>query len=174
MAGEHWLNQVQYVDAKTFLPCLNLTYTDKMSMAASTEVRVPLLDDEVVAVAARVPPNLRLRGLTRKWAFKKSQEGKLPKDVIWRPKAGFGAPVRSWLVGDLRPMVEDLLAPDAVAARGLFEPQEVQRLIRANEAGTEDNALRLWALLTLELWQREFVDGPPSHPEAERRVQVTP
>jgi asparagine synthase (glutamine-hydrolysing) len=162
VADEHWLNQLLYVDSKTFLPCLNLTYTDKMSMAASTEVRVPLLDDEVVDVASRVPPALKLRGLTRKWVFKKSMEGTLPRDVIWRKKAGFGAPVRSWLVGELKPMVDDLLSPDTVAARGLFEPREVQRLIRANEAGAEDNALRLWALLNLELWQREFVDQSPA------------
>jgi asparagine synthase (glutamine-hydrolysing) len=63
-------------------------------------------------------------------------------------------------VGDLKPMVEDLLAPDTVAARGLFDPAEVQRLIQANDAGAEDNALRIWALLNLELWQREFVDAP--------------
>jgi asparagine synthase (glutamine-hydrolysing) len=160
VSGEHWLNQVMYLDAKTFLPCLNLTYTDKMSMAASTEVRVPLLDDEVVELAARVPARYKLHGLTRKWVFKKSMEGTLPKDVIWRPKAGFGAPVRSWLVGELKPMVDDVLSPSAVAARGLFDPAEVQRLIQANEAGTEDNALRLWALLTLELWQQEFIDRP--------------
>jgi asparagine synthase (glutamine-hydrolysing) len=116
----------------------------------------------VVAVASRVPPALKLRGLTRKWVFKKSMEGTLPRDVIWRKKAGFGAPVRSWLVGELKPMVEDLLSPDTVAARGLFEPREVQRLIRANDTGAEDNALRLWALLNLELWQREFVDRPPA------------
>ena len=160
VSGEHWLNQLLYVDAKTFLPCLNLTYTDKMSMAASTEVRVPLLDDEVVELAARVPARYKLHGLTRKWVFKKSMEGTLPHDVIWRPKAGFGAPVRSWLVGELKPMVDEVLSPSAVAARGLFDPDEVQRLIRANEEGTEDNALRLWALLTLELWQQEFVDRP--------------
>jgi asparagine synthase (glutamine-hydrolysing) len=156
---EHWLNQLLYVDAKTFLPCLNLTYTDKMSMAASTEVRVPLLDDEMVELAARIPPELKLRRFTRKYVFKRSQQSRLPKDVIWRPKAGFGAPVRSWLVGDLKPMVEDLLSPSAVAARGLFDPAEVQRLIRANDAGTEDNALRLWELVTLELWQRTFLDS---------------
>ena len=159
--GEHWLNQLLYLDAKTFLPCLNLTYTDKMSMAASTEVRVPLLDDEVVSAAARVPAELKLRGLTRKWVLKKSMEGTLPRDVIWRKKAGFGAPVRSWLVGDLKPMVDDLLSPETVRARGLFDPAEVQRLVAANEAGAEDNALRLWALLNLELWQQAFVDSKP-------------
>ena len=156
--GQPWLNQMLYVDAKTFLPCLNLAYTDKMSMAASTEVRVPLLDDEVVSHAARIPPNLKLHRLTRKYVFKRSMEGILPRDVIWRPKAGFGAPIRGWLVNELRPMIDDVLSPETVAARGLFDPGEVQRLVSATADGTEDNALRLWALLTLELWHQEFVD----------------
>jgi asparagine synthase (glutamine-hydrolysing) len=159
VAGEHWLNQILYVDAKTFLPCLNLAYTDKMSMAASTEVRVPLLDDELVQLAARIPPNLKLRRLTRKYIFKKSMENLLPREVVWRKKAGFSAPLRSWLVGELSPMVDELLSPANVRSRGLFEPAEVQRIIKANRAGTEDNALRLWALLKLELWQQAFVDG---------------
>jgi asparagine synthase (glutamine-hydrolysing) len=157
--GEHWLNQLLYLDMKTFLPCLNLTYTDKMSMAASTEVRVPLLDDELVALSGRIPPELKLHRTTRKHVFKRSMEPVLPHEVIYRPKAGFGAPLRSWLVGDLGPMVSDVLSPSAVAARGLFHPDEVQRLIAANRTGQEDNALRLWALLTLELWQQQFVDG---------------
>lgn len=156
---EHWLNQLLYVDMKTFLPCLNLAYTDKMSMAASTEVRVPLLDDELVALAARIPPELKLKGMRRKYVFKRSMEGVLPQKVIWRPKAGFGAPIRSWLVGDLAPMVDDLLSPEAIHARGLFSPREVARLVHANREGTEDNALRIWALLTLELWCRRFIDG---------------
>jgi asparagine synthase (glutamine-hydrolysing) len=165
--GEHWLNQLLYVDQKTFLPCLNLTYTDKMSMAASTEVRVPLLDNELVELSGRLPPRLKLRGMTRKYAFKRSMESALPRDVIWRPKAGFSAPLRSWLLGDLGPMVQDVLSPGAVAARGHFEPAEVERLIRANQTGHEDNALRIWALLTLELWQQQFIDEPPARPRAE-------
>ena len=156
---QHWLNRILYVDAKTFLPCLNLAYTDKLSMAASTEVRVPLLDDEVVALAARIPPNLKLRRLTRKYVFKRSMQGVVPRDVIWRRKAGFGAPLRAWLDRDLRPLVDDLLSPERVRARGLFDPAEVQRLIEANRAGTEDNALRIWTLLTFELWQQRFLDG---------------
>jgi asparagine synthase (glutamine-hydrolysing) len=158
--GEHWLNQILYVDQKTFLPCLNLTYTDKMGMAASTEVRVPLLDDRVVELAGRIPPELKLRRLTRKYLFKKSMEGTLPQNIVHRPKAGFGAPVRSWLVGDLKPMIEDMLSPSAVAARGLFDPAEVQRLIAVNAEGRADYALRLWALLTIELWQQTFLDAP--------------
>ncbi len=156
---EHWLNQFLYLDTKTFLPCLNLTYTDKMSMATSAEVRVPLLDDELIALSARIPPDLKLRRLTRKYVFKRSMSEVLPPEVINRPKAGFGAPIRSWLVGDLAPMIADLLAPEVVRERELFDPAEVSRLVAANRSGQEDNALRLWALLTLELWQRTFVDG---------------
>jgi len=156
---EHWLTQLLYIDTKTFLPSLNLAYTDKMSMAASTEVRVPLLDDELVGLASRIPPELKLHLMTRKYILKRSQNGTLPQGVIRRPKAGFGAPVRSWLVNDLKPMLDDLLSPESVRARGIFEQTEVKRLIEANTDGSEDNALRLWALLTLELWQRTYIDS---------------
>jgi asparagine synthase (glutamine-hydrolysing) len=166
VGGEHWLNQLLYLDIKTFLPCLNLAYTDKMSMASSTEVRVPLLDDELVAVSGRVPPGLKLRRFDRKYVFKRSMEEVLPHDVIWRPKAGFSAPVRAWLSHDLKPKVSDLLSPDRVRSRGLFDPLEVQRLIQANQAGTEDNALRIWALMTFELWQQTFFDRDGAHPAA--------
>jgi asparagine synthase (glutamine-hydrolysing) len=164
--GEHWLNRLLYVDLKTFLPCLNLTYTDKMSMAASTEVRVPLLDDELVSLSGRIPPELKLKRFRRKYLFKRSMEGLLEKEIIWRPKAGFGAPLRAWLVGDLKPMVDDILSPSHISSRGLFDPSEVERIIRTNEAGAEDNALRLWALLTFEVWQETFLRdsaelGPP-------------
>jgi asparagine synthase (glutamine-hydrolysing) len=155
---DQWLNQLLYLDIKTFLPCLNLAYTDRMSMAASTEVRVPLLDDELVQLAGHVPPTLKLHRTTRKYVLKKAMEGVLPKEVIWRPKAGFGAPLRAWIDKDLRPLVDDCLSPAAVRERGLFEPAAVQQLVRDNEAGTADNALRIWALLVLELWQRTFVD----------------
>jgi asparagine synthase (glutamine-hydrolysing) len=155
---DQWLNRLLYLDIKTFLPCLNLAYTDRMSMAASTEVRVPLLDDELVQLAGRVPPTLKLRRTTRKYVLKKAMEGVLPEEVIWRPKAGFGAPLRAWIDEDLRPLVDDCLSPAAVRERGLFEPAAVQQLVRDNEAGTADNALRIWALLVLELWQRTFID----------------
>jgi asparagine synthase (glutamine-hydrolysing) len=164
VADAHWLNQLLYIDMKTFLPCLNLAYTDKMSMAASTEVRVPLLDDELVALAGRIPAELKLRRATRKYVFKRSMEGTLPHEVIWRAKAGFGAPIRSWLTRDLKPMIDDLLSTDTVTSRGLFDPAEVRRIIAANESGHEDNALRIWALLTLEIWQQTYMDGKPAAP----------
>lgn len=83
----------------------------------------------------------------------------LPQEVIWRPKAVFGPPIRSWVVGELRPTVDELLSPSVVKDRGLLNPAEVRRIIAANDDGSEDNAVRIWAMMTLELWQREFIDG---------------
>jgi asparagine synthase (glutamine-hydrolysing) len=152
------LGRLLYLDAKTFLPCLNLTYTDKMAMAASVEVRVPLLDDELVALAARIPSGLKLRGTRRKYVFKRSQERVLPREIVWRRKAGFGAPVRAWLARDLAPVLEELFSPATLRTRGLVEPAVVQRLRDENAAGLADNSLQLYALLSLELWLRTFVD----------------
>lgn len=153
------LNRMLYVDLKTFLPCLNLTTTDKTSMAANLEVRVPFLNYELVELAARMPPSLKLHGLRRKYILKRVAEKLLPKDVVWRKKAGFGAPIRSWLRGPLRPMVDELLSEETVKRRGLFNPQEVQRIIAANLSGREDYNLQVFQLLTLELWQRTFIDS---------------
>ena len=152
------LNRLLYVDLKTFLPCLNLTTTDKTSMAANLEVRVPFLNYELVELAARMPVDLKLRGLKRKYILKRVAEKLLPKDVVWRKKAGFGAPIRSWLRGPLQPMVDDLLSEEAIRKRGLFNPQEVRRVIEMNLSGREDYNLQVFQLLTLELWQRTFID----------------
>jgi asparagine synthase (glutamine-hydrolysing) len=152
------LSRLLYLDAKTFLPCLNLTYTDKMAMAASVEVRVPLLDDDLVELAARIPSNLKLKGLRRKYIFKRSQEGTLPGDIVWRRKAGFGAPIRAWLEQDLAPLVDDLLSESTLRRRGLINPRSVARLRADNAAGRADNSLQLYALLSLELWFQTFLD----------------
>jgi asparagine synthase (glutamine-hydrolysing) len=158
VADEDFVNQMLYVDLKTFLPCLNLTYTDKTSMAASMEVRVPLLDHELVEMAARIPARLKIKGLTRKYVLKKAAEKWLPRNIIYRKKAGFSAPLRSWLHNDLRPMVEDLLCEANIKQRGYFDYSEVRRLIDDNLAGREDNGLKIFQLLTLELWHRQFID----------------
>ena len=152
------LNRLLYVDLKTFLPCLNLLTTDKTSMAANLEVRVPFLNREMIEMSARMPPDLKLRGLKRKYVLKRALEGVLPKDVVWRRKAGFGAPIRSWLRGPLRPLIEDLLSEETVRRRGLFRPEEVKRVIEANFSGREDFNLQVFQLLGLELWHRQFID----------------
>jgi asparagine synthase (glutamine-hydrolysing) len=153
------LNRLLYVDLKTFLPCLNLAYTDKTSMAANLEVRVPFLNVELIELAARMPPSLKLRGLKRKYILKRAAEKLLPRDVVWRKKAGFGAPIRAWLRGPLVPLVEELLSAEQVERRGLFRPAEVARLVAGNLSGREDHSLQVFQLLTLELWQRTFIDA---------------
>jgi asparagine synthase (glutamine-hydrolysing) len=153
------LNRLLYVDMKTFLPCLNLDYTDRTSMAATLEVRVPLLNHELVELAARMPPRLKLKGLRRKYILKKAAEELLPRDVVWRKKAGFGAPIRAWLRGPLKSLVDELLSEEVVRSRGLFRPEEVRRVVEANLSGREDFNLQVLQLLTLEMWQREFIDA---------------
>src|SRR5437588_1817231 len=153
------LNQLLYVDLKTFLPCLNLMTTDKTSMAANLEVRVPFLNQEMLELGARMPANLKLRGLKRKYILKRAAEKLLPREVVWRKKAGFGAPIRSWLRGPLSPMVDDLLSAETVKRRGLFRPEEVKRIIERNLSGREDYHLQVFQLLNLELWQRQFIDS---------------
>jgi asparagine synthase (glutamine-hydrolysing) len=152
------LNRLLYVDLKTFLPCLNLMTTDKTSMAVNLEVRVPFLNREMIEMAAVMPPRLKLRGIKRKYVLKRAMEAVLPKDVVWRRKAGFGAPIRSWLRGPLKPMIADLLSEDVVKRRGLFRPKELKRVIDANFSGREDYNLHVFQLLGLELWHRTFID----------------
>lgn len=152
------LNRLLYVDFKTFMPALNLDTTDKTSMAANLEVRVPFLNHELVSLGERIPVELKIKGIRRKYVLKKAAENLLPKDVVWRKKAGFSAPIRSWIRTGLRPMIGDLLSESTVKRRGLFDSAEVSRIIETNHAGKEDFNLQVFQLLTLEIWMREMVD----------------
>jgi asparagine synthase (glutamine-hydrolysing) len=156
--GASFVDRMLYLDQKTFLPELNLTYSDKTSMAASVEVRVPLLDQQLATFMRGVPANAKIRGMKQKYLFKKAMEGILPHEVIWRGKAGFGAPIRNWLHGDLKSMIDDLLSEQSLRQRGIFEPATIARMRQADRSGAADHSYRLWALITLELWMRIFVD----------------
>jgi asparagine synthase (glutamine-hydrolysing) len=163
--GMDFLNRTLYVDAKTFLTELNLTYSDKMSMAESVEVRVPFLDREVVEFMAQVRPNLKINGLTTKYLLRKAMQGIVPSKVIRRRKAGFGAPIRKWLKSDLRTMIGQLLSESRLRMRGILEPAAVQTLLDENVAGIHDHTYPIWALLSLEVWMQTFVDREqPSEP----------
>lgn len=151
------INRLLYVDFKTFMPALNLDTTDKTSMAANLEVRVPFLNKEMVELSTRIPGSLKIKGLKRKYVLKKAAESLLPKEIVWRKKAGFSAPVRSWLRGPLRPMVDELLSEKKFQERGLFDPKEVRNIIDTNLSGREDLNLQVFQLLTLELWMQAFL-----------------
>jgi asparagine synthase (glutamine-hydrolysing) len=101
---------------------------------------------------------LKLHGFRRKYILKRALEKLLPYQVVWRRKAGFGAPIRSWLRGPLRPLVADMLSQDRVKGRGLFRASEVKRIVAANLSGGEDYNLQVFQLLNLELWQQQFID----------------
>ncbi|CAN5537402.1 asparagine synthase (glutamine-hydrolyzing) [soil metagenome] len=153
------LNRMLYLDFKTFMPALNLDTTDRTSMAANLEVRVPFLNKDMVDLSARIPSRLKIKGLKRKFILKKAVESILPKDVIWRKKAGFSAPVRSWLRGPLRPMIDDLLSESNIRRRGLFNYSEVRRIIDVTMSGREDRNLEVFLLLNIEIWMQQFMDG---------------
>ncbi|MDA8109071.1 MAG: asparagine synthase (glutamine-hydrolyzing) [Betaproteobacteria bacterium] len=153
------LDRMLFLEQRYFLADHNLNYMDKMSMAHGVEVRVPLIDRDLVDLAARLPDNLKQRGRTGKWIFKKAMEGELPRDVIYRPKTGFGVPLRHWLRNQLRPLVEDMLSRNALARRGLFDADAVQSLVRSDREGRVDAAYTIFAILCMELWCRTFVDG---------------
>jgi asparagine synthase (glutamine-hydrolysing) len=158
-----FLNQMLYLDTKIFMPSLNLTYNDKMSMASSVEVRVPFLNRELAEfVAWNVPPRLKLKGRlfpTTKHVFRKAMSGILPEEVLKQPKAGFAAPTDYWLAHDLREMTDDLLSESRVRERGLFRPEAVSKFVDEHRSGKQDWSMQIWQFLTLELWMQNFLDG---------------
>jgi asparagine synthase (glutamine-hydrolysing) len=158
------LDRMLFLEGSHFLPDHNLNYTDKVGMAAGVEVRVPLLDLDLVALATRIPAGYRQRGMEGKAVFKRAMEPLLPREVIYRPKSGFGVPLRSWMNRELRSVVDDALSPAVLRARGLFDPAAVRRLVELDRSGRVDGAYTLLALITVELWCRMFVDAPALRP----------
>ncbi len=150
----------------TYLPDDLLIKADRCSMAASLEVRAPFLDHQLAEYAAGIPFNLKLRGARTKHILKEAARGLLPDEIIDRPKHGFGIPLGAWLRRDMRP-VRELLLSWRARERGLLDMGAVERLIAQHESGQRDNNRQLWALLTLEEWHRQFVDGSPFGPPDE-------
>jgi asparagine synthase (glutamine-hydrolysing) len=155
----HPLAKMLHLDSRYFLVDHNLNYSDKMSMAASVEVRVPFMDPALVAFAGSLPPHMKQRGASGKWIFKKAMEPFLPHDVIYRPKTGFGVPLRSWLKNQLRESVDDALSEATLRKRGIFDPAGVRRLLEMDRKGTIDATYSIFSLMCIETWCRKFVDG---------------
>ncbi|MES2047275.1 MAG: asparagine synthase (glutamine-hydrolyzing) [Pseudomonadota bacterium] len=153
------LNRLLQVDAQTQLPDDLLLLTDKMSMTVSLECRVPFLDHNLVELAASMPASIKVRGGELKSLLKTSLRGLLPDEILYRKKRGFGAPMGAWLRGQLLPMMQKVLSPETVAARGLFSPAAVQRVMQEHLSQQADHTDHLQALLNLELWCRLYLDG---------------
>jgi asparagine synthase (glutamine-hydrolysing) len=155
--NRHWLSSLQYLDIKSYLPNDILTKVDRMSMAHSIEAREPLLDHKFVEFAATIPPELKVKGVTTKYIFKRAMEGILPKEILHRPKRGFAVPLSKWFRGQLGPFVRDLLLSQRSLDRGIFRKSYLEFLIELNDRGRSMD-LPLWTLITFELWCRRFLD----------------
>ncbi len=146
------VNRMCLADARLFLPGLNLAYTDRASMAASTEVRVPFVDVEVVRAAFSLAGEEKIARRSGKVALKRAAESWLPKEIVYRPKASFGAPLRAWISRDLRDVVDDVLVDGELVRSGMLRRDAVLTLIEEERSGREDRAKQIWQLLSLELW----------------------
>lgn len=166
------INRICNTDISLFMLGLNLTYTDRASMAASVEVRVPFIDKLVITKAMQVPGYLKIKHGESKYILKKAAEKFLPKKIIYRPKASFGAPIRSWISGDLKNMVDDLLSKENIQKRGFFNFEFIKKIIDDDRTGFEDNAYQIYQLLTLELWCREYIDKHNQNLEIKETEQV--
>jgi asparagine synthase (glutamine-hydrolysing) len=157
------LSRMLYVDSKLWLPDDLLARGDKTSMATSLEARVPLLDHKLVEFAATVPPNLKVKGLKRKYLLKKVSSKLLPDEIINRKKQGFPIPIAQWFRTNARDYIRDMLSPQTVNQRGLFDPTYVTQLLDEHESGFANHGLLLWGLLNVEIWHRIFVDRNTSY-----------
>jgi asparagine synthase (glutamine-hydrolysing) len=148
------VNRMCLADTRLFMAGLNLAYTDRASMGASVEVRVPFVDPIVAQAAFSVPGREKIRGRKQKAALKDAAESWLPAEIVHRPKASFGAPLRAWVRNDLREIVGDVLVGGELVQVGMLRKHALQRLIADDQTGRQDNAKQIWQLLSMELWYR--------------------
>ena len=135
-----------------------LVKMDIATMANSLEARSPFLDHHVIEFAASLPEKYKLRGLTSKYLLKKVLRKLLPSENLDRRKMGFGVPIGHWFRGKLQPFLRDTILSESAFKRGLFQPQEVKRLVELHTSGERDYSHQLWTLLMLELWFQRFID----------------
>ena len=154
-----FMQKVYYVEMKTFLPYNILEYTDRTSMAASLETRVPFLDHRIVELSASIPYGLKLKRLTTKYLLKKAVSGLLPKDVIGRKKMPFSPPTALWLKRDLKDLVSTYLSKEVIERRGYFDSGFIDRIVRDHFSGTRNNEMKIMGLISFELWHQRYLDG---------------
>jgi asparagine synthase (glutamine-hydrolysing) len=152
------LQRLLYADLKTYLHEL-LMKQDQMSMAASIESRVPFLDHKLVELSTALPDRLKLHGWTTKYVLREAMKSLLPETILKRPKMGFPVPLGRWFRGAFRPLLDEFVVGERAVARGLFQPDFLQRLVQEHSMGAADHTERLWTLLNFEMWQRIFLDG---------------
>lgn len=166
------LDHLLYLDSKTYLPGDILTKVDRMSMAVSLEARAPLLDHKLIEFVTRVPAALKLSGLETKYLLKRAVKDLVPAEILNRPKQGFGVPIQEWINQQLRSRIRDTLSDARTRQRGYVDSRYVAVLLDEHERGRRDHSMSLWALVMLELWHRQFFDGPVTSRNESREVQM--
>ncbi len=154
--GVSRLNQMLHLDRSFFLTDHNLNYTDKMAMACGVEVRVPFLDNDLVAFTERLPDSLKQHGTQGKYILQAALRGILPDEILDRPKSGFGLPLRQLMHGDLGRRIEELARNGRLDATGVFNGQGVLDLLAADKRGEVDAIYPLLGVLCIESWIRQF------------------
>jgi len=152
---DHPLSLVQYLDIKTYLPGDILTKVDRASMAHALEVRVPILDHQLVDWISGLPPEFKLKGREGKYIFKKALEPTLPDNILYRPKMGFAVPLDSWFRGPLREKVRDSILGDTMKDSGLFDHKYLKRLVDQHQSGVRDHTAPIWSLLMFDSFLRK-------------------
>jgi len=147
---DHPQSLVQYLDMKTYLPGDILTKVDRASMAHALEVRVPILDHQLVDWISGLPPDYKLKGREGKYIFKKALEPVLSDEILYRPKMGFAVPLISWFRGPLREKVRSSILGDRMMESGLFEPNYLKTLVDQHQSGRWDHSASIWTLLMFE------------------------
>ncbi|MFI9470387.1 asparagine synthase (glutamine-hydrolyzing) [Streptomyces sp. NPDC052492] len=152
---DDFVNRMCLADTRMFLPGLNLAYTDRSSMAASTEVRVPYVDVEVVRAAFAVPGARKIAGRQGKAVLKEAATTVLPREIVYRPKGLFSAPLRAWMSRDLAPLVREVVNDGLLVRSGFLRREALARMVAEDAAGQRDFSKHLWHVLTLEYWYRD-------------------
>jgi asparagine synthase (glutamine-hydrolysing) len=150
------LSRMLYVDTKTWLPDDLLVKADKMTMANSVELRVPLLDHKLLEFAATLPSKFKVHGTETKYIAKRALSKEIPKEIIERKKVGFPVPYEHWMRNELRESISGILLDREALERGYFKKSAIETLLRENVA-TGANAKEVFSLAVLELWHREFL-----------------
>ena len=155
------LNQLGYVDLASFLAGNCLEYADRMSMANSLEVRCPFTDHHIIEFGLSIPFAWKYRPGQTKKILRDAMRGILPAVILDKKKMGFNPPMPEWISRELKPLIGQLLSRDSIERRGIFRPEAVDGILQDHFAGRRDNALKIWALLMLEVWQRMYIDETP-------------
>jgi len=148
------VNRMCLADTRLFLPGLNLAYTDRSSMSASTEVRVPFVDPYVFRAAFSFRGDQKIKGRTQKVPLRTAAENWVPREVVDRPKASFGAPLRAWVTNDLGPLINDVLLHGQLVSSGFLRLPPLRQMVSDQRSGRRDQSKQLWQLLSMEMWYR--------------------